>query len=164
MKVRSPESWHAFIDPALQVFLPAIVGHVPDETVRAITAFMDFCYFARRSLLIEDTLHEMDNALTRFHQECEIFCTLGIRTDFNLPHQHSLIHYRRSIQQFGAPNGLCSSMTENKYIKAVKEPWQRSNRYNALGQMLITSQRIDKLAATRLDYVECGLLPPPCRP
>jgi hypothetical protein len=125
---------------------------------------MDFCYLARRSLLTEDTLNEMDNALARFHREREIFRTLSVRTDFNLPRQHSLIHYRRSIQQFGAPNGLCSSMTKNKHIKAVKEPWRRSNRYNALGQMLVTNQRIDKLAAARLDFVERGLLPPPRRP
>ncbi|EGO19241.1 hypothetical protein SERLADRAFT_374513 [Serpula lacrymans var. lacrymans S7.9] len=41
---------------------------------------------------------------------------------------------------------------------AVKEPWRRSNRYNALGQMLLTNQRLDKLAALRVDFIECGML------
>ncbi|KAJ6617373.1 hypothetical protein B0H10DRAFT_2176466 [Mycena sp. CBHHK59/15] len=29
-----------------------------------------------------------------------------------------------------APNGLCSSITESKHIKAVKQPWRRSRRGN----------------------------------
>ncbi|KAH9006672.1 hypothetical protein EDB84DRAFT_1554555 [Lactarius hengduanensis] len=53
---------------------------------------------------------------------------------------------------FGTPNGLGSSITESKHIKAVKEPWRRSNRCNALGQMLIINQRLDKLAASRSNF------------
>ncbi|KAJ7025454.1 hypothetical protein C8F04DRAFT_890066, partial [Mycena alexandri] len=52
-----------------------------------------------------------------------------------------------SIRFFGSPNGLCSSITESKHIKAVKEPWRRSSRFNALSQMLRTLVRLDKLAA-----------------
>ncbi|KAG1882265.1 hypothetical protein F4604DRAFT_1879625 [Suillus subluteus] len=37
------------------------------------------------------------------------------------------------------------------HIKAVKEPWRWSSRHNALGQMLVTNQRLDKLAASRLN-------------
>ena len=56
-------------------------------------------------------------------------------------------HYLDMICLFGAPNGLCSSITEAKHIKAVKEPWHRSNRNKPLKQMLLTNQRLDKLAA-----------------
>lgn len=49
-------------------------------------------------------------------------------------------------------------MTEAKHIKAVKEPWRRSNRYKALGQMLQTNQRLDKLAAARVDFANRGML------
>ncbi|KZP05117.1 hypothetical protein FIBSPDRAFT_766326, partial [Athelia psychrophila] len=59
---------------------------------------------------------------------------------------------------FGAPNGLCSSITETKHIRAVKEPWRRSSRFNALGQMLVTNQRLDKLAAMRVDFARRGML------
>lgn len=31
-------------------------------------------------------------------------------------------YYAYVITQFGAPNGLCSSITESKHIKAVKKP------------------------------------------
>jgi hypothetical protein len=125
--------------------------------VRAIAAFINFCYLVRRSVISEETLREIDQALACFHCECEIFRTLNIRGNFNLPRQHSLTHYRRLIQLFGAPNGLCSSITENKHIKAVKEPWRRSNRHNALGQMLVTNQRLDRLAAARRYFATRGL-------
>ena len=54
-------------------------------------------------------------------------------------------HYPHLIRQFGAPNGLCSSITESKHIKAVKRPYRRTNRFQALGQMLLINQRLNKL-------------------
>lgn len=143
------------------MYLPAIVDHVPPEMVRAIAAFMEFCYLARRSQLDEDTLDQIDVAITCFHQEREIFKETGVRKDFSLPRQHSLSHYRFLIQQFGAPNGLCSSITESKHIKAVKEPWRRSSCNDPLGQMLLTNQRLDKLAAARIDFAARGMLKGP---
>ena len=69
-----------------------------------------------------------------------------------------MIHYPDLIPELGAPNGLCSSITESKHIKAVKQPWRRSNRYNALGQMLVTNERTDKLAASQVDFQDRNLL------
>ena len=76
-----------------------------------------------------------------------------------MPRQHSLVHYRLNIQEFGAPSGLCSSITESQHITAVKRPWRRSSRFDALGQMLLTNQRLDKLNAMRSDYISHGMLP-----
>ena len=99
------------------------------------------------------------DALSRFHQYREIFRTTGVRPDgFSLPRQHSLVHYEALIRLFGAPNGLCTSITESKHIKAVKEPWRRSNRYEALGQMLLTNQHLDKLAAAAINFEKRGML------
>ena len=77
---------------------------------------------------------------------------------FSLPHQHFLLYYCRLIELFGAPNGVCTSITENKHIKAVKKPYRRSNHNKLLGQMLITNQRIDKLAAAHMDFTARGML------
>ncbi|KAL6305520.1 hypothetical protein BKA93DRAFT_816905 [Sparassis latifolia] len=90
----------------MKVYLPAISGLVPPDMVRAIAAFLEFCYLVRHS-------------------------------------------------NYGAPNGLCSSITEAKHIKAIKEPWRRSNRYNALGQMLLTNQHLDNLAVSRMLQGTC---------
>jgi hypothetical protein len=142
---------------ALQVYLPAITGYVPPQMVRAISSFMEFCYLVRRSVLDDEDLEAIDAAVADFHRERVAFNE--IRPDgYSLPRQHSIVHYRFLIQEFGAPNGLCSSITESKHIKAVKEPWRRSSRFEALGQMLVTNQRLDKLAAVRVNFQARGML------
>ncbi|KAF8873359.1 hypothetical protein BD779DRAFT_1613680 [Infundibulicybe gibba] len=103
----------------MKVYLPAITGHVPDEMVQAIAAFLDACYIVRRADITEATLSTFDTALKKFHLHREIFCTTGVRpTGFSLPRQHSLSHYRHLIEEFGAPGGLCSSITESRHITA----------------------------------------------
>jgi hypothetical protein len=130
--------------------------------VRAIRAFLEFCYIARKNVLTEDDLSELQSALSRFHQYREIFISTGVRDHFSLPRQHSMVHYYSLIRLFGAPNGLCSSITESMHIRAVKEPWRRSNRNEALGQMLVTNQRLDQLAAARTDFERRGMLNGSC--
>jgi hypothetical protein len=44
----------------------------------------------------------------------------------------------------------------------VKEPWRRSSRFEALSQMLLTNQRLDKLAAARVDFANRGMLKGTC--
>ena len=75
------------------MYLPAISGHVPPQMVRTLSAFMEFCYLARRSQIDEDTLAQLDAALASFHHEREIFRDMGVCDDFSLPRQHSLPHY-----------------------------------------------------------------------
>jgi hypothetical protein len=127
--------------------------------VRAMHAFIEFCYIARRNVQDTNSLRELQDTLDRFHHYRTIFEISGVCPDgFNLPRQHSLVHYYKLIRAFGAPNGLCSSITESKHIKAIKEPWRRSNRHNAIGQMLLTNQRLDKLAALCVDFEARGML------
>jgi len=135
---------------------------VPQDVVRTFRAFLEFCYITRRDVITEETLAELDNALSRFHQYRIIFRELGTRDGFALPRQHSIIHYHSLIRAVGAPNGLCSSITESKHITAVKKPWRRSNRHKALGQMLLANQRLDKLAAANVNFAERGMLEGTC--
>ncbi|KAG1897029.1 uncharacterized protein F5891DRAFT_1130081 [Suillus fuscotomentosus] len=111
----------------MKVFLPAITGLVPDQMA---------------------DLDALDDALARFHKERNIFIDSGVMPDgISLPRQHALMHYRTLIELYGAPNGLCLSITESKHIKAIKKPWRRSNCHLPLGQMLLINQRLNKLAA-----------------
>jgi hypothetical protein len=137
----------------MKVYLPAIVGYVPDSIVMCLAAFLEACYICRRQDIDSKALDALDRTLGKFKELREVFRTSGVRpTGFSLPRQHSLFHYRRQIEDFGAPGGLCSSITESRHITAVKKPWRRSNRYQALGQMLQINQRLDKLAAMRSDF------------
>ena len=145
------------------MYLPAIEGYVPQDVLRTFRAFLEFCYIARHDIINEDTLAQLTDALARFHHHRTIFEDLGIRPGgFALPRQHSLVHYPALIRSFGAPNGLCSSITESKHIAAIKKPWRRSNRYEALGQMLLTNQQLDKLAVSHVDFANHGMLEGTC--
>ena len=96
--------------------------------VQALCAFLEFCYIARHDVIDTNSLKALAEALDHFHQYRTIFEECGVWVDgFALPRQHSLIHYLALIHVFGALNGLCSSITESKHIKAVKEPWRHSN-------------------------------------
>ncbi|KAG2040104.1 hypothetical protein BDR03DRAFT_1034319 [Suillus americanus] len=130
----------------MKVYLPAIEGYVPKDVVRAFSAFLEFCYLVQCNILMEKSLKEIQETVTTF----------------SLPRQHSMVHYIHCIRLFGAPNGLCSLIMELKHIKAVKEPWRRSSRYNALGQMLLTNQHLDKLMASHVDFCTCGMLAGTC--
>ncbi|KAF8808348.1 hypothetical protein BYT27DRAFT_7222939 [Phlegmacium glaucopus] len=123
----------------MKVYLPAIQGHLPPDIVCAIRAFLEFCYIARKNVLTENDLSELQDTLSCFHQYCEIFISTGIQRHLSLPRQHAMVHYLALICLFGAPNGLCSSITESMHIRAIKEPWRHSNRNEALGQMLVTN-------------------------
>ncbi|KAG1896333.1 uncharacterized protein F5891DRAFT_1130305 [Suillus fuscotomentosus] len=142
----------------MKVYLSAIEGYVPVDMVRTFRAFLEFCYLVRRSIITEKMLEQIQEALDWFHRHRQIFETLDVISTFSLPRQHSLQHYIHLIRLFGALNGLRSSITEAKHIKAVKEPWRRSSRYEALGQMLVTNQRLDKLAASRADFTQHKML------
>jgi hypothetical protein len=126
--------------------------------VQCVQAYMDFCYIARRPAHDTSSLAELEAALDRFFQFRAVFIDKGIREHFALPRQHALVHYTTSIRLYGSPNGLCSSITESKHIKAVKEPWRRSSRRNPLSEILRTISRLDKLSAARTVYGSRGLL------
>ena len=144
------------------MYLHAIQGHVPPNIIRALRAFLEFCYIAHQNSLTEQDLDQLEDAVSCFHQYCEVFIDSGIWEDFLMPRQHSIKHYHALIRLFGAPNGLCSSITESKHIWAIKEPWRRSNHNEALGQMLITNQQLDQLAAAWTDFSQCGMLNGSC--
>ncbi|KAG2031962.1 hypothetical protein BDR03DRAFT_936176 [Suillus americanus] len=149
----------------MKVFFPAITGHVPNKMLRALHHFLDFFYLICCSSLDEADQDTMDRALRAFHKERRIFKDAGVTPDgISLPRQHSLCHYRYLVQQFGASNGLCSSLTESKHHKAVKEPWRCSSGYLPLGQMLISNQWLDKLASFRAEKTAAGLRNQPLLP
>ncbi|KAK0449354.1 hypothetical protein EV421DRAFT_1889156 [Armillaria borealis] len=128
-----------------------ISGHVPSQMMHTVATFMEFCYLVQCSVLDEDDLVVLDNTIERYHREQEIFHDVGIQPDgFSLPWQHSI--------NFGAPNGLCSSITESKHIKAIKKPWRCSSQFNTLPQMLQINERLDKLHAAHVNFQVCGML------
>ena len=133
-------------------------GHLPPDVLRAFRALLEFFYIARRDVITEDDLKELEGAIKRFHTFREVFAPIRGAKGFSLPRQHSIVHYPALIRLFGAPNGHCSSLTESKHIRPVKEPWRRSNRNRAIFQIIKTNQRLDQLSAARVDFTKRGML------
>ncbi|KAG6807243.1 hypothetical protein H0H92_008257, partial [Tricholoma furcatifolium] len=107
----------------MKVYLPAISGHVSPRMVEVLRHFLEFCYLIQRSVINEEDLMAIDNTVATFHEAHVVFQDLRVCPDgFSLPRQHSMKHYRTLIQEFGASNGLCSSIIESAHIQAVKKP------------------------------------------
>ncbi len=160
MLCKSVCSYIILSSPVFKVYLPTVANYLSEEMMQCLASFLDFCYLVRCTDFNEDTILEVEAAVARFHHYRQIFITTGVHDTISLPCQHSLVYYRQHIIDFGAPNGLCSSITESRHITAVKKPWHRSNRYNALSQMLLTNQRLDKLAALHSELASYGLVTP----
>ncbi|KAF9545513.1 hypothetical protein CPC08DRAFT_730082 [Agrocybe pediades] len=156
---RDFEQWTGDDSKALmKVYIAAIAGHVPPKMVKCLATFVDLCYIFRRNVISNTALRNAEALLQKFLELREVFIEEGVRASISLPRQHALIHYLTSIPLFGSPNGLCSSITESKHIKAVKEPWRRSNRFEALDQMLRAIIRSEKLATLRQRLLRDGFL------
>ncbi|KAF8508678.1 hypothetical protein BU17DRAFT_77929 [Hysterangium stoloniferum] len=117
----------------MKVWLPAVEGYVPVEMIRTICAFLEFCYIVCWDVIDTQSFSALEEALSRFFRYRIIFEECGICTEgFNVPRQHFLVHYLALIRAFGAPN--------------------------TLGQMLLTNQQLDKIAACHADFASCGML------
>ncbi|KAI6008314.1 hypothetical protein F5J12DRAFT_905371 [Pisolithus orientalis] len=136
----------------MKVYIAAIEGYVPQ----------DFCYLIHRNVITKPTLAVIGDALACFHSYCEVFWNAQVVATFSLPQQHAMKHCPYLICQFGMPNGLCSLITKSKHIKAVKWPYQCTNCFQALGQILVINQRLDKFAAVCADFEKHGMLRGTC--
>ena len=121
--------------------------------------FSEFCHLVRCSVLTEETLNKVDIVLSKYLEHHKIFQEIGVRDNFSVPCLHSVMHYKKLIRCFGAPNNLCSSITESKHIEVVKKPWRCSNWYNALGQML--NARTDLEETSKVDGDDSEILDSP---
>ncbi|KAJ7646325.1 hypothetical protein DFH06DRAFT_1270859 [Mycena polygramma] len=142
----------------MKIYLGAVAGYLPSDMVKCLAAFMDVCYLLRRNSISADDIVTINDRTDDFHRYRDIFIATGVRVSISLPRQHSLRHYPHFVPNFGSPNGLCSSITESKHIKAVKEPWRRSSRFNALPQMLTTISRLEKMAASKVSFTARGMM------
>ncbi|KAI0827979.1 hypothetical protein BC628DRAFT_1303926, partial [Trametes gibbosa] len=113
--------------------------------VRATRALLDFLYLAQYTCHTSSTLKLLDEALTSFHANKQVFVALGIREHFKLPKLHFLEHYRRSIELFGTTDNYDTQYSERLHIDFTKEAYRASNRKDEFAQMTVWLQRKEKV-------------------
>ncbi|KAI5982895.1 hypothetical protein F5J12DRAFT_788021 [Pisolithus orientalis] len=146
----------------MKVYIAAIKGYVLEDVIHTFCAFLKFCYLICQNVITEPMLTAIKDALACFHLYHEVFWNAQVITMFSLPWQHAMKHYPYLICQFSTLNGLCSLITKSKHIKAVKQPYQHANHFQALRQMLAINQRLDKFAAVHADFEKHGMLRGTC--
>jgi len=103
------------------------------KMVQAMRAFLEFCYIARRDVHDTHSLEALEDCPSAvFTTIVRSFGQAGVRTDgFNLPRQHSLIHYIKTHSGIWGSKWFFAHLLQSpKHIKAHgREPWRRSNRF-----------------------------------
>ena len=115
--------------------LPVPDGRDLSRIVRAICAIMDFLFIAQYQSQKCDTIHQIEDCLSIFHNNKNIFLNLEVRENFNLPKLHSLSHYTSSIQLFGMTDNYNTKQFKCLYIDFTKKPYYVSNCKDEYFQM-----------------------------
>jgi hypothetical protein len=160
-------------------FLMGLVIDIPLDTrsnsnrvVRATRAILDFLYLAQYPIHTSETLDCLRDALSRFHNNKEVFVDLGIRSHFNIPKVHFMNHYNPSIILFGTLDNYNTEHTERLHIDLAKDAYRATNKKDEYPQMTLWLERREKImkhdkyilwrrggcpAPRKLDWVPPGL-------
>ncbi|KAG1833790.1 hypothetical protein EV424DRAFT_1502683 [Suillus variegatus] len=112
---------------------------------RAIRGILDFLYLAQYPSHTDQTLVLLDDALTRFHDNKDIFLDLGIRSNFNLPKLHSFRHYVHMIKMYGTTDNYNTEYTERLHIDLTKDAYRATNHKDEYSQMTLWLERREKM-------------------
>ncbi|KAH7904150.1 hypothetical protein BJ138DRAFT_1019522 [Hygrophoropsis aurantiaca] len=127
------------------VFLGAIAGAVNSQVMAAVRGVLDFIYYSQYQSHTSDTLNRMQDALTMFHDNKDVFVELGIREHFNIPKVHSMLHYIHSIKLFGSADGFNTESPERLHIDFAKRAYRASNRRDYVIQMTTWLRRQESI-------------------
>lgn len=118
--------------------------------VQSVRALLDFVYIAQYGEASEETLTELNAALTRFHNNKAVFVREGARQKFNLPKLHGLSHYADSIRLFGTADNFNTSHSERLHIDYAKMAYRSTNRKDEYPQMTLWLQRREQMLTHRI--------------
>jgi hypothetical protein len=111
----------------------------------AVRGILDFLYLAQYPMHTDQTLVLLDEALTRFHENKDVFVDLGVREAFNLPKLHACTHYVMYIRLFGTTDNYNTEYTERLHIDLAKEAYRSTNFKDELPQMTLWLERKEKI-------------------
>ncbi|TEB37729.1 hypothetical protein FA13DRAFT_1614435, partial [Coprinellus micaceus] len=142
-----------------RVLIGLLAGSVQAEVMKAAVALLDFIYLARLKRHTSKTLDLLETALKTFHEHKDIFVRLDIRSHFNFPKMHQLVHYADSIRSRGSADGYNTESPERLHIDYAKAAYRASNKRDYTKQMTRWLARQEAMIRFRayLDWVGDGV-------
>ena len=134
-----------------KIILGVIIGlPLPDglssaQLLSATRGLLDFLYLSQLPVHNDGTLDMMKSALDDFHTNKSIFIDLKIRSHFNFPKLHSLLHYTSSIKLFGTTDNYNTEHSEHLHIDLAKDAYAATNHKDKLAQMTLWLERNEKI-------------------
>ena len=125
--------------------LPIPDGQVSQQVLAVVRALLDFLYLAQLPACTSASLARMEDALSRYHSNKDIFIDLGIQEHFNMPKIHSLTHYTTSIQLLGTTDNYNTEQTEWLHIDMTKDAYDVTNHKDEYSQMTTWQERHEKV-------------------
>src|SRR6266403_813311 len=119
----------------LIVDLPVPGGLDSSCIVKAMRALMDFLFLAQYESHTGDTISQMQEHLTQFHDNKMVFLNLRVQKQFNLPKLHSLTHYASLIKLFGTTDNYNTEQSERLHIDLAKDAYRATNHKKEYSQM-----------------------------
>jgi hypothetical protein len=95
----------------------------PQQIIAVVHAVLNFLFLAQLPSHMISTLTCLDDTLTCFHDNKDVFIDLGIRRHFNMPKIHSLIHYSTSIRLFGTADNYNTKQMERLHLYSKRKRW-----------------------------------------
>ncbi len=129
----------------LIVDLPVPNGQVLPRVITVVHALLDFLYLAQFPSQTANTIVRLEDSLSRFHNNKDVFVDLGVRDHFNIPKIHSLIHYSPSIRLFGTTDNYNTEQTERLHIDFTKDAYRATNHKDEYSQMTTWLERRKKV-------------------
>ena len=125
--------------------LPVPSGQVSPRITAVVRALLDFLYLAQLPSHTSTTIMRLEDSLSRFHNNKDIFVDLGVREHFNLPKIHSLLHYSPSIRLFGTTDNYNTEQTKRLHIDLTKDAYRVTNHKDEYSQMTTWLERREKV-------------------
>lgn len=129
----------------LIIDIPLADGMSPVRLVRAVRGLLDFIYLAQYPMHSISSLDRLDDALTQFHNNKDIFVDLGVRSHFHFPKLHFIRHYRRLIENLGTTDNFNTEYTERLHIELAKNAYHSTNKKDEYPQMTLWLERKEKI-------------------
>jgi Plavaka transposase len=129
----------------LIIDLPIPGGRDSSRVVKAVRALLDFLFLAQFPSQTSDTIRRLEDSLSVFHDNKQVFIDLEVRENFKIPKLHSLTHYAQSIQLFGTTDNYNTEQSERLHINFTKDAYRATNRKDEYSQMTVWLKRREKI-------------------